>query len=1050
MLFKLYSYSMKKVFMLTFLFLVATLGFAQERNVKGTVTSTEDGSPIPGVSISVKGTTTGTISDINGNYAVSVPDNATLVFSFIGLKRQEIPVAGKSTINVQMENESLDVDEVVVVGYGTQKKSVVTGAIASVKAEDLEKATPTRIEDVLKGRLSGVSITQSSGQPGSDSRVLIRGTGTINDNSPLYIIDGMPVGGGIDYLNPSDIKSVEVLKDAASAAVYGARASNGVILVTTKSGSKGKMSISYNFSYGWQNPWKLRRVLNAEQYKMMINETLLNSGKAPIYDTSAKSPVDTDWQDELFNYNAPTENHQVSINGGSEKGTYFLGLGYYSQDGIIGGNYGRSNYDRWNLRFNNTYTVFDETDSRQFVNKFRVGTNIGYSRITSTGVTTNSEYGSPLGSAMMISPLIPVYAENPDAVLADHPTAVADENGRVFSIPGKDYNEITNPIAAMYLPPSKGNSDKFVSTFWGELTLYKNLKFKSSFGTDLAFWGNDSWAPEFYLGPTNYKDVSEVYSEMHRGYTWQVENTLSYDFKINDKHNFTVLLGQSANRYQARYVKGKNYDLNSYDPIKVNIDFAKGEKAVQEAGGTYTDGQRLISYFGRINYNYNEKYMLEATVRRDGSSKFGPDNRFGNFYAFSGGWTITQEEFMAGRPEWFDFMKLRVSWGTNGNDRIGDFRYTTIINGGNNYPLGVGDLSTIEYGAKPNGIPNPNIKWEESEQTDIGLDTRFWGGAVSLTLDYWVKKTNGMLMEMQIPSYNGDSKPVANVGDMKNSGVDIDLSYRFRVSDATINLSANASYLKNELIYLGNETGWANYDNIQNVGTISRGENGYPFPYFYGKKTAGIFQTQDQVDAYVNADGGKIQPNATPGDVIFVDLDGDGQITDDDRTMIGKGMPDWTFSFIVDANWKGFDFNAFFQGVTGNDIFDATRRIDLPYTNMPAYYLDRWTGPGTSNSFPKVDINNPNKNWESSDLYIQNGQYLRLKKLELGYTLPRRLTAKALVQKLRVYVAAENLWTLTGYRGYDPEMSADGTSIGIDKGVYPQARTLMVGANISF
>ncbi|WP_234406667.1 SusC/RagA family TonB-linked outer membrane protein [Prolixibacter bellariivorans] len=360
---------MKKVFMLTFLFLVATLGFAQERNVKGTVTSTEDGSPIPGVSISVKGTTTGTISDINGNYAVSVPDNATLVFSFIGLKRQEIPVAGKSTINVQMENESLDVDEVVVVGYGTQKKSVVTGAIASVKAEDLEKATPTRIEDVLKGRLSGVSITQSSGQPGSDSRVLIRGTGTINDNSPLYIIDGMPVGGGIDYLNPSDIKSVEVLKDAASAAVYGARASNGVILVTTKSGSKGKMSISYNFSYGWQNPWKLRRVLNAEQYKMMINETLLNSGKAPIYDTSAKSPVDTDWQDELFNYNAPTENHQVSINGGSEKGTYFLGLGYYSQDGIIGGNYGRSNYDRWNLRFNNTYTVFDETDSRQFVNK---------------------------------------------------------------------------------------------------------------------------------------------------------------------------------------------------------------------------------------------------------------------------------------------------------------------------------------------------------------------------------------------------------------------------------------------------------------------------------------------------------------------------------------------------------------------------------------------------------------------------------------------------------------------------------------------------------
>lgn len=490
--------------------------------------------------------------------------------------------------------------------------------------------------------------------------------------------------------------------------------------------------------------------------------------------------------------------------------------------------------------------------------------------------------------------------------------------------------------------------------------------------------------------------------------------------------------------------------MQSLDPDKANINFGQGTKADQEATGQAQPFSTLASMFARVSYNYAERYMFQATIRRDGSSNFGPNNKYAVFPSLSLGWNITNEKFMEKRPEWLTSMKLRASWGKNGNERIDAFRYTAIMNSGNNYIFGANGNEAIVVGAKPNGLPNPDLKWEETSQTDLGLDFGFFGNALTFTVDWYKKKTDGMLMQMPLPAYVGDTPPMGNVGKMENSGVEMDLSYRFQVSDLNVKFGANASYLKNKLIELGNAEGWANYDAIQNIGTITRAENGEPFPFFYGKKTAGIFQNWDEVNSYVNSKGEKIQPNAQPGDVRFVDANGDGKIDDADRVKIGKGMPDWTVGFSIALDWRGFDLNAFFQGTIGNDVFDGSRRIDLKSINLPSYMLDRWHGEGTSNKYPRLSENDENGNWLSSDLYIKDGSYLRLKNIQLGYTLPKAVTTKFFVQNLRVYVGAENLFTITGYDGFDPEISSGGTSLGVDKGVYPQAKTFTVGANITF
>lgn len=1043
-----------------------------QQNVKisGTVID-DEGLPVIGANIFVLGTNTGTVTDINGEYSISVPKNSTLHISYIGYMEQRVQITNQTKVDIQLQQDNAMLDELVVVGYGVQRKSVVTAAISRVTAEELNVTRPSRVEDALKGKVSGVQITQSSGQPGSDSKVRIRGIGTVNNSEPLYIVDGMEVGGGISYLNPVDIESVEILKDAASAAIYGARAANGVVLITTKKGDKGKATINYDVSYGWQNPWKHREILNSREYMTIMNEMQMNDGNLPRYNNEqiAAAGYGTNWQKETFYANAPVQNHQASVSGGSDNLLYFVSFGYFDQAGIVGGNFDKSNYRRYSLRSNSTYTIFEEK-GRSYLNKITLGANVGYSRDKSSGIETNSEYGSILGSALTFSPLVPVYADEETAkqILNQHPNAV--KNGdRVFSLPPSGFQEIANPVGMLHQPTSgKNNADKFVGSFWADVQLLPELKFRSTYGADLAFWGYDSYTfPYFLANQGKDQKFSTVQSEMNRGYRWQIENYLSYAKTFNGLHNVSAVLGQSASRYTQRNLGGNDRDLLETDPGKANIDSAIADRLLERTWGG-TGGYNFTgsaSYFGRVDYNFDERYMIQATVRRDGSTSFGPNNKWGVFPSLSLGWNLTNESFMENRPEGFDYMKLRFSWGKNGNDRIGNFLYTALMDGGQNYyfgggyqvsndPSAVGDIGgSMQYGSSPGYIPNPNVKWEESIQTDIGIEARFLNHRLTLGVDYFIKKTNGMLMYQPIPSYVGLGAPIANVGDMENRGVEIELGWKDSVGDFNYFISANASYLKNKLINLGNETGEQIYENAgaSGVGSYVKGMNGEVFPYFYGFKTDGLFQNQNEIDSYVNDKGEKLQASAQPGDVRFVDLNGDGVISDDDKTKIGKGAPDWTYGITLGADWKGIDINMFFQGTIGNDIFDFAQRGDIPAANRPAWVLDRWHGEGTSNSIPRMTSANPNSNWRSSDLYIKNGSYLRLKSAQLGYTLPRSITSKASIQRLRVYVSADNLLTFTKYDGFDPEIASGGyTTIGIDRGIYPQARTISLGANITF
>lgn len=1079
---------MKKLLSVLFLlsFTLASV-YAQNIQVKGTVVSGSDNEPLPGVNVVVKGTTNGGITDLDGNFTLSVPADATLSITYIGFRSQEVAVNGKTSLKIVLQEDSETLDEVVVVGYGVQKKSVVTASIAKVSSEDLENKSPVRMDNALKGLAAGVDVTSASGQPGDSPRVRIRGIGTINNSDPLYIVDGMPIGGGLDFVNPNDIESIEVLKDAASGAIYGARAANGVILVTTKKGKMGKAQINYNFSYGWQSAWKHRDVTSATDYAVLQNEMRVNGGEKPVYadpynlidaNGNAIKGFGTDWQELLFNDNAPVVNHDVTISGASDKVNYYLSLGYFSQDGIVGGNYGHSNYDRLTIRSNNQYNVIDASKERNFLNRLDVGVNIAYMRTHSTGIATNSEFGSALGSALYLSPILtPTLTGDAAKEMIDFYGAYdlpRDENGNPYTVPGYKgaYQEMNNPLAMMTLSPQKNWSHKFVPKFSVDLQLWDKLKYHFSYSADMGFWGYDkATTSRFYLSGNNNALHTSVENNKEQNVTWQLENTLTYDKTIG-KHSFGIVLGQSALKYKGDYLKGSRWNL--VNPGKPSIDYATGNvEYIYKTDGSGNpildaDGNKIItgvtvqhgvsgaprvehrmsSMFLRLNYNYDERYMFQATVRRDGSSRFGSNNKYGTFPSVSVGWNVMNEAFMENTRDWLSNFKIRGSWGKNGNDNIIEFGYTSLTAMGNNVLLGKDAIKWI--GSKAERLANPNLKWEESEQTDLGVDLGFFNNALTFSADYYIKKTNGMIMEMPIPSYVGESKPYGNVGDMENSGFEFELGYKWNVGDAHFAVKGNATYLKNELKNLGNDTGYMDFDGIQGLsGGGTRGSNGKPFPYFFGYKTDGVFQNMDEVRAYVNKDGGMIMPDAVPGDTRFVDVNQDGQISADDRTDIGNGTPDWTYGLNLNADWKGFDFNIFFQGVAGADVFDATWRSDVASGNYPSWMLNRWTGEGTSNKYPRLATGNAT-NWLVSDLYVCDGYYLRLKNITLGYTLPKTLTRKLTIERLRVYVQAENLVTWTKYWGFDPEISSGATSLGVDRGIYPQARTYTVGVNVSF
>ena len=1072
---------MRRIAFALFAMLLSTTVRAQLSNVSGTVID-ETGEPVIGASVVEKANVkNGTITNMDGKFMLKVREGAVLTFSYIGFSTQDAKAANGMTVTLREDENTLQ--DVVVIGYGVQKKSVVTASIAKVSADDLEGKTRLRAEDALKGMAAGVQVTSASGQPGAKSLIRIRGIGTINDSEPLYIIDGMPTNqDGMESVNPEDIESMEVLKDAASGAIYGARAANGVILVTTKKGKIGKAQINYNFSTGWQSAWKKRDVTGAVDYAILQNERKIQNGLAPLYadpyniidaNGDKVTGFGTNWQELLFNDNAPITQHDISISGASEQANYYLSLGYFTQEGIVGGNYGQSNYDRLTIRSNNNYTLFDASKERSFLNRLDLGANIAYMRVHSTGIDANSTWGSPLGSALYLAPTLPVTlragydaSNNPyigQRMIDQYPQydMYTDANGNPYTVPNfiGSYQEQNNPIAMMQGNPNKNWSHKFMPKFSLDLQLWDNLKYHFTYSAELSFWGYDAATlQKYYLSGNNNADHTSATAYKGNNSTWQVENTLTYDKQLG-KHTIGVVLGQSALKSKGDELGGSHWYL--VNPNKPSLNYTTGgdlelttdadgkvtgaKSLVGAWGGPYVE-HRLSSLFGRISYNYDERYMLQATVRRDGSSRFGSNKKYGTFPSVSVGWNVMNEQFMEPTRNWLSNLKVRASWGKNGVDNFPDFRFSTQTTTGGNNNYYFGKQAGMIYGSKADHLANEDLKWEESEQTDLGIDFGFLNNALTFSVDYYVKKTNGMIIQMPIPSYVGEEKPYANVGDMKNSGWEFELGYKWHISDANFSVKGNASYLKNELKNLGNDTGFLNYGISQFSDGGTRAENGQPFPFFYGYKTNGIFQTVAEVNAYTNANGALIQPDAQPGDFRFVDTNNDGKITSDDRTNIGNGVPKWTFGLVFNAEWKGFDLGVFFQGVSGADVFDATYRQDIESANYPTWVLQRWTGEGTSNTVPTLGNS---KNWVVSDMYIQDGSYLRLKNITLGYTVPRKLTQKIGINRLRVYGRAENLVTWTKYWGFDPEIGSGVTSLGVDYGVYPQARTWTIGCNIS-
>lgn len=1067
---------MNKNKLLTMIMALLVSVFSSAQNlITGSVTD-ESGEPLMGASLAEKGNErNGTTTDIDGRFSINVSNGATLLVSYIGYATQN--VTARNGMTIVMQEEGLSLDEVMIIGYGVQKKSVVTASIAKISSQELEGKTRLRAEDALKGMAAGVNVTSSSGQPGSQSMIRIRGIGTINNSNPLYIIDGMPTDqNGMESVNPNDIESIEVLKDAASGAIYGARAANGVILVTTKKGQEGNATINYNFSTGWQSAWRKRDVTGATDYAILQNEKYMNGGMAPIYadplnltdaNGDAITGFGTDWQALLFNDNAPITQHDLSVSGANDKVNYYFSVGYFTQDGIVGGNYGMSNYDRFTVRSNNLFNLIDATRQRNFLNKVDLGVNISYMKVNNTGIDANSTWGSPLGSALYLAPTLPVTLKGTAAqnMISQYSAydLYYDENGNPYTIPGYigSYNEQNNPIALMQGNPQKNWSHKFMPKLSLDMQLVGNLSYHLSLSAEQSFWGYEgATLQKYYYSGNNNSDHTQASAYKGNNTTWQIENTLTYSKTIG-RHSFDLVAGQSAMKFKGDELGGSHWNLINTDKPSINyttggnIGLTTDENDVITGatsyvgvwGGPYIE-HRLASYFGRLSYNYDERYMFQATLRRDGSSRFGTNNRFGTFPSASVGWNVTNEQFMSGTSDLISNLKLRASWGKNGNDNIGDFAYTTLTNTGGSSNYYFGTSQNLTYGSKANRLANEDLKWEESEQTDLGIDLGFFDNSLTFAVDYFVKKTNGMIIEMPIPSYVGEAKPLANAGDMVNSGWEFELGYKRNFGDLFVSVNGNASYLHNELKNLGNDTGFLNWGISQFSDGGTRAENGQPFPFFYGYKTLGVFQNQAQVDAYLNGDGGKIQPDAHPGDLIFADVNGDGRITSDDRTNIGNGTPDWTFGLNLYAEWKGFDVSAFFQGVYGADVFDATYRQDIASGNYPTWVLSRWTGEGTSNRIPMLKQGD-SKNWVCSDIYIQDGSYTRLKNLTVGYTLPGNITKKAGISRLRVYGMAENLFTWTRYWGFDPEIGSGSTGMGVDYGVYPQARTFTVGLNVT-
>ncbi|HEY1023557.1 MAG TPA: TonB-dependent receptor [Sphingobacteriaceae bacterium] len=1013
---------------------------AQDMLVSGKVTSKADGLPLPGVTVTVEGTTTGTSTDASGSFSIRIPKpGSVLVFKQIGMVTQIFTVTKQDPIIISLTESNNTLSEVVVIGYGTQKRSVVTGATSGVSAAAIENQQIGRIEQALQGRASGLTIASSSGAPGASATVRVRGTTTIGNSDPLYVVDGVVVDvGGIDYLNQNDIESIEVLKDAASAAIYGARAASGVILVTTKRGKSGSMRVNYSGYFGTQSPIRRLDMLNATEYATLRNEAAVAGGGGIVYSDPQSFGEGTNWQDALFNDNAGIQNHELSLSGGNDKSTYYSSFGYFNQEGIIATEI--SNYKRYNIRLNSTHKIKDWLN---------VGQNLGYSRIKSQGgLGTNTEFGGPLSSVINLDPITPIIVTDP-AVASSAPYStqrvVRDANGNPYGISQAVAQEMTNPFA--YIQTRLGNygwSDNIVGNVYAEVEPVKGLKLRSTVGAKLAYWGGESFTPLYYLNPAQQSTQTAFNRDRNQALNWNIENTASYS-KLIGRHNFTVLAGQGAyrdNNSSGLNISFTNIAASTFEEASFNLKVPTANRTTDAYEGI---NHTVSSLFGRVTYDFDEKYLFTGIMRRDGSSRFGSNNKFGYFPSASVGWVPSRESFWPENKA-VNNLKIRASYGIVGNDNLGDFRYISTVGANRNYVFG---YDNYYIGYSPDAPANPDLRWEETSQLNVGVDAILFND-FNLTVDWYNKKTTGILQTIALPGYVGSTgSPWGNVADMENRGVEFELGYRKQIGDLRLNLNSNLSFLQNEVTYLGE--GKAFLDGgatVQNsTYPITRTAVGQAIGSFYGFKTNGIFQNQAEINAYTGTNG-LIQPNARPGDFRWVDMNSDGKIDQADRTFIGDPTPNVTYGFTLNANYKSFDLLVFGQGVSGNQIFQGVRRLDIPNANWQSRALTRWSGEGTSNTYPRLTTSDANNNFSNpSDFFLEDGDYFRIKTLQIGFTLPNSFVSKAGLNRARIYVSSNNLLTFTKYTGFDPEIGTGG-SYGIDRGIYPQSRSFLLGVNV--
>ena len=986
----------------------------QAKTVTGTVTDVS-GEPIIGANIRIKGTTTGTITDIDGNFSIEAEPQSVIEVSYIGYLTQETVINNQKSIRFLLKEDTKTLDEVVVIGYGVQKKADLTGSVANINTEKLNTQSNANIGQALQGKIAGVDIVSQGGAPGSGTRIMVRGIGTLNNASPLYIVDGMYMN-SIDHINPNDIASIDVLKDASSAAIYGSRAANGVIIVTTKEGSntEGKPIIDLSVNLGISTASKFLDMLDAKGWAEVTTIARQAIGK-PALDmaTDLANKPDNDWQDIMFRP-ALMQNYNLSVKGGGKYSTYYTGLGYFNQDGIVKG----TNYQRYNIQSKNDYKR----------GIFSAGTNLIIS--FSHDKPLHQELrGGMIGTILQSVPTLEKYDDTReggyggtygDVVNIPHPLAIIDDNIM------DRYNENVKIFANLY----------------AQIELFKGLKYKLNLTTDFSFERYKNYLNKYDFGlATN--SITQLTERQRRRRNILVENLLTFDRTFGE-HKISALAGytyqDSRFRHIQAYGEGLPQGLEEIDAATTNRS---------NEGNSWRSV--LTSILGRVFYSYQNKYLFTATIRRDGSSKFGKNNRYGYFPSFSLGWNVAEEKFME-NVHWLDQLKLRGGYGVLGNQEIDNYQYSSTITTGINYPDGNGGLL---QGAFPKNFANPDIKWEETAMTNVGIDFMAFNNRLSLTADYYVKNTKDILLTVPIPiSSGGANDPIRNAGKIRNNGFEFNLGWMDQPNpDISYGINLIGSFNKNKVIAMGSESGSIKGGSTNQNITTSETKAGYPIGGYWLISTAGYFNSQEEVDAYAK-DGKKIQPAAEPGDIKFVDANNDGVINDDDRVFQGSPFPDFTFALNGNMRYKNFDLSIGLQGVLGNKIYNATRQTLEDVTkgsNFLASCLDYWTPENKNASHPRLTWDDPNRNTRAeSDRYLENGSYLRLRSVQLGYTFPQTWF-KGAIQHARVYINAENLFTITSYSGYSPDVNADNANYrGFDNFIYPTNRTFMLGLNVTF